>query len=248
MSLNWTGARLLQFPPELLEFTLARLSVGSLGLVTQCNITLSAIAQKPSFVKRLAHNAGAPDCNSWTLGQLDLWLGNQAIRKLQQADTDPSGKAQPAHIRFHFASIEVYEIGSPQATIAAVAALLQRHSTAVCILNGHVGPNCPEDIAVSFTAQRCLAVAEALTGLTVVASRILMLNWGSKVSASAWWSHISEHDAPESSRVEIFFRLGALELPERPSCYTGFHMTEEQIPISTEEVDEADESLFDWIV
>ena len=68
-------------------------------------------------------------------------------------------------------------IGSPSLVIRAVAELLQRHSAVQCILHGHVGPTCPEDIAKDFTTQRCIAVADQLHEHSIAASRIQMVAW-----------------------------------------------------------------------
>eukprot|EP00966_Prymnesium_polylepis_P247109 5714720-Prymnesium_polylepis.1 len=133
-----------------------------------------------------------------------------AIRTLQQlAFAEALQNLGPNRTVFRGTEI----LSGSQARLEDFAALLSRHSTVCCLIEGHTWPGMPALMQAELTQTRAGAVAAFLVERGLPYSRLHVRWWSSDVAAQAQWS------ATEAARVDLFFVVDGLELPARPAYY-----------------------------
>lgn len=95
------------------------------------------------------------------------------------------------------------------------AALARRHPRLCLHVDAHTGSRAPLGIATRCSGRRAHAVTLELAALGVETDRVSSRSWGRKVSSV--WPDAEDHTA---ARAEIYFRLGGLEVPQRPAYYS----------------------------
>ena len=201
---------LLALPDDVLERMCAGL-VQQLGgpvvvaLLAQSCRRFYAHLNLPAFVARRWQEMAAKQSPA-----APLLLAPGATRTLQQlAFAEALQNLGPNRAVFRGTEI----LSGSQARLEDFAALLSRHSTVCCLIEGHTWPGMPALMQAELTQTRAGAVAAFLVERGLPYSRLHVRWWSSDVAAQAQWS------ATEAARVDLFFVVNGLEVPTRPAYY-----------------------------
>jgi len=123
----------------------------------------------------------------------------------------------------------LFRPGASLKRLCVFEALLHRHPKLTLSIEGHTGSKAPERAARGFSHQRAAAVADEILrrarqrslgherGVPAehpLAHRVFLRAWGKAVVLAAGWGAGSE-----SLHAEIFFELGGVVMPPRPTHY-----------------------------
>ena len=159
------------------------------------------------------------------------------VQTLQQLDLyecmDRAGLFQENRIGFGYASVEILSaedgeiennVKGSSERMESVRGLFNKFAPELeVILDAHCGTLAPHGVAPQFSRLRGEVVRDEILLNYDNVDRIIVNAWGRRVVAAA---SLSDHRYGDLARegngwVEISFRLGGLELPERPSYYEG---------------------------
>ena len=218
----------LSFPDEVIAEIgrwVALFDLVSFVMLQRANQRTNSLLRQEGTLKLVLHDRHAPK-NVKTLEELALY---EAIRN--------SGLLRENRIGFDYASTEIEEdfdsddsledgtmVHGSSTRILSTKDVMERFQRCTVTLDSHCGTLAPLTIALPFSRVRGQVVAGALLDQPydeARSERIFLKAWGKRIAAKA---SLSSHKYGALARegkgwCEIYFRLGELELPERPDYW-----------------------------
>ena len=180
------------------------------------------ILSEPENLTKITQERNAPDFAS-TLGELNFYVA-----------LEDAGLIQENRIGFDFASLDIEsdegskdsDLKGSTSRIRTIRRLLGRFWECSVTLDAHCGTLAPSLIAPGFSQARGMVVCEAILGEhfdETSDERVVLNSWGRRVTDVA---RLSSHRFGDLARqgkgwVEIYVKLGDLELPLRPDYWDG---------------------------
>lgn len=200
--------RLTALPADLLDAILCRVESELNGPTLLCRLSLTChvlweLCSDADFIGRCGSKKGQTGLQ--TLEQLTVL---ESLRNL----------VAEGNVRIIFMGADTAIRPGSLARLDDLAGLLQQHAErlTVCI-DAHTGRNAPPSFAPRFTRARAKVIMLHFLAEGVSQTQIESANgWGKDIALSAGWQ-----PGIESAHAELFFSIGGVTIPPRPSYYDG---------------------------
>ena len=196
---------LLALPPDLLEAISSRVESALNGPTTLCRLSLTCHALH-EHCSNLVHRCGSR-------------RGQDGIKTLEQLSVLESLRNLVAegNVKIIFMGADTAIRPGSLARLDDIAGLLQQHKELNVSIEAHTGRNAPPSFAPRFTRARAKVIMLRLLAEGVSLAQIASANgWGKDIAIAAGWQ-----PGIESAHAELYFTIGGLTIPPRPSYYDG---------------------------